>query len=182
MATPLIFDLTGSSPVIRAAEMVREDVDGDGFQEVVTDVAFGTGLLVLDPVRLGERRACVHNGFEALRALAEDFARVGGDKQHLDAADLAFLEEQVGLRMRVGGFSGGDVRFAELGITRIDLGDPEQIDSVDGAAADLFGNRYLRQAGARFTVRGQVREYVGIRFRVQARVALDLWGGRLAAA
>ena len=62
MATPLIFDLLGSGPVIRGAEMIREDIDGDGRLEVVTDLAFGTGLLVLDPVRLGERRTCFRNG------------------------------------------------------------------------------------------------------------------------
>lgn len=182
MATPLIFDLAGSGPLIRGSEMVREDVDGDGLDEVVTDLAFGSGLLVLDPARRGSRRSAFRHGFEALRALAEDFGLVGGGKEHLDESDLAFLEERVGLRMRVGGFAGGDVRLAELGVTRIDLGDPEQIDSLDQAAADLFGNRYLRQAGARFTVRGQVREYVALNFRIQARVALGLWGGRLAAA
>src|SRR5689334_17203216 len=90
MSTPLIFDLAGSSPIIRASDLVREDVDGDGFPEVVTDLAFGAGLLVLDPTLLGARRVRARDGFEALRALAEDFALVGGDKQHLDESDLAF--------------------------------------------------------------------------------------------
>jgi hypothetical protein len=181
MATPLIFDLAGSGPVIRGHEMVREDLDGDGLDEVVTDLAFGSGLLVLDPSRLGPRRAGLHDGFDALRAIAEEHGLVGEDKQHLDAEDLSLLEDRIGLRMRVGGFAGGDVRFADLGITRIELGDPERI--MDGAATDAFGNRYVRQAGARFTVRGQVREYVGMSFRVQARTALGPWGAaRLAAA
>lgn len=181
MATPLIFDLAGSGPVIRGHQMVREDLDGDGLDEVVTDLAFGSGLLVLDASRLEPRRAGLRNGFDVLRAIAEGHGLAGGDKQHVDAEDLSFLEERIGLRMRVGGFAGGDVRFAELGITRIDLGDPEEIE--DGDATDAFGNRYLRQAGARFTVRGQVREYVGMSFRVQARVALGPWGAaRLAAA
>jgi len=181
MATPLIFDLTGSGPIIRGPEMVREDLDGDGLDEVVTDLAFGSGLLVLNPARLGPRRAGLRNGFDMLRAIAEDLGLAGGDKQHLDAEDLSFLEERIGLRMRVGGFAGGDVRFAQLGITRIDLGDPE--DVAEAAEADAFGNRYVRQAGARFTVRGQVREYVGMSFRVQARTALGPWGAaRLAAA
>jgi hypothetical protein len=181
MATPLIFDLAGSGPVIRGHQMVREDLDGDGLEEVVTDLAFGSGLLVLDASRLGPRRAEIRHGFDALRAIAEDHGLVGGAKQHLDAEDLALLEERIGLRMRVGGFAGGDVRFAELGITRIDLGDPERV--VDSAGTDAFGNRYVRQAGARFTVRGQVHEYVGMCFRVQARPALGSWGAaRLAAA
>jgi len=181
MSTPLIFDLAGTGPVIRGHEMVREDLDGDGLDEVVTDLAFGSGLLVLDASRVGPRRAGVRHGFDALRAIAEDLGLAGGDKQHLDSDDLSFLEERIGLRMRVGGFAGGDVRFAELGITRIDLGDPEEV--LEDAAADLFGNRYVRQTGARFTVRGQVREYVGMCFRIQARTTPGPWGAaRLAAA
>jgi len=173
--TRLIFDLTGTGHVIRAAEMIPVDLDGTGRREVVTDLAFGTGLLVIDP-RLGE------NGFDALRAVAEQLSLVGGARQHLDAADLALLEERAGLRMRVGGLSGGDVRFADLGLTRIDLGDPGQIESLEEATSDMFGNLYVRQAGARFTLRGQVRDYANIFFRIQARGAPDRWEGRLAAA
>ncbi|HZN93515.1 MAG TPA: hypothetical protein VFB81_12460, partial [Myxococcales bacterium] len=208
MGTPLIFDLTGTGHIIREAEMIPVELDGDGRLEVVTDLAFGTGLLVFDP-RLGsdhpKRFACgaemfgsgtdlsaydiaaptedgFQNGFDALRAVAEKLSLVGGAKQHLDAADLALLEERIGLRMRVGGLFGGDVRFADLGLTRIDLGDPDRIESLDDAPSDVFGNVYVRQAGARFTIRGQVRAYVDIFFRIQGRVALDNAEERLAAA
>src|SRR5262249_54165976 len=130
MGSPLIFDLTGTGHHIREAEMIPVELDGDGRIEVVTDLAFGTGVLVFEP-KLGSRDSrefalgaemfgsgtdlsaygikattddgTSDNGFDALRAAAEHFHLVEGDKQHLDAKDLGFLEAEIGLRMRVGG-------------------------------------------------------------------------------
>jgi hypothetical protein len=208
MGTPLIFDLTGTGTLIREGEMVPVELDGDGRLEVVTDLAFGTGLLVFDP-KLGSQHpmkwatgaemfgsgtdlsaygitaptedGTFENGFDALRALAERFNLVGGQKQHLDSSDLSFLESKVGLMMRVGGLFGGDVSLRELGITRLDLGDPNQIETLDQAQTDTFGNKYMRQVGARFMIRGQIREYVDIFFRIQARITLDNPAEQLAA-
>lgn len=196
LASPLIFDLTGNGLKIRTANHVKLDLDGDGREEVITDLERGMGLLVFDSrydgggKDLGAGRdmfgdgtdlsaygiggpredGTFNNGFEALRALCEHLGRVGGTKQHLDASDLAFLEQHCGLRMRTDGVAGtADKRFSELGISRINLGRADGIQPLERAEEDAFGNRLMRQAGATFVVRGQPREYVDIWFNVQAR-------------
>ena len=111
---------------------------------LVTDLADGTGLLVFDPKLEGEGEHALgaemfgsgtdlsaygieattddgtfDNGFDALRAVAEKLNLVGGDKQHLDANDLAFLESAIGLKMRVGGLYGEDVGLADVAVTEL---------------------------------------------------------------
>src|SRR5262249_8234245 len=154
MASPLIFDLAGTGLKIKEGEMMEVDIDGDGKEEVITNLDKGIGLLVFDS-KTGEVNAAagrdyfgdktdlpvyrVHsprkdrhwdNGFDALRALAEHFELVREGKQYLDAKDLAFLEKQVGLRMRIEGLRGADRTFAEVRVARINLGDPKKIQSM----------------------------------------------------
>lgn len=192
LSSPLIFDLTGKGLKIRTARHVKLDLDGDGREEVITDLEQGMGLLVFDSKveGVGAGRdmfgdgtdlrgygitgprddGAFNNGFEALRALCEQMGRVREDKQFLDAGDLAFLEQQCGLRMRTDGVLGtADKRFAELGIGRVNLGREDGIQAIESADEDAFGNRFMRQAGATFVIRGQTREYVDIWFNVQAR-------------
>jgi hypothetical protein len=192
--SPLIFDLSGTGLKLKQGELIEIDIDGDGKKEVITNLDKGMGLLVFDskcqvrgdtaagrdyfgdrtdlsfygivPRSIDKRWA---NGFEPLRAMAEHFELVRKDKQYLDAADLAFLEKEVGLRMRLDGVKGSDRRFADVGITRIDLGDARKVVSMRDAKDDAFGNKIMTQAGATFVVKGKTREYADLWFNVQAR-------------
>jgi hypothetical protein len=190
--SPLIFDLAGTGLKLKEGELIEIDVDGDGNREVITDLDRGIGLLVFDSQsgEAGEGRDYFgdktdlsaygivspradrfwDNGFDALRALCEHYELVHGDKQHLDARDLEFLEREVGLRMRIDGVFGSDRTFAEVKITRINLGDPQRVQSIRAAQLDAFGNKLMKQEGATFVVDGETREYADIWFNVQARV------------
>jgi hypothetical protein len=199
LGSPLIFDLSGTGLKIRAGEHVEVDLDGDGRKEVITNLERGTGLLVFDSkfkptdgkdygagrdffgdgtdltgygiVGPGKDGGFA-NGFDALRALCEHFDRVHGTKQTLDAADLGFLESHCGLRMRLDGVVGGeDRKFSEVGITRIALGRPDRIQSLEEAAEDPWGNKLMKQEGATFVVKGVTREYADIWFNILARKA-----------
>lgn len=192
--SPLIFDLSGTGLKLKQGELIEIDIDGDGKKEVITNLDKGMGLLVFDSKckirgdtaagrdyfgdrtdlsfygivpRSIDKRWC--NGFQPLRALAEHFDLVHKDKQYLDAADLALLEKEVGLRMRLDGVKGSDRRFADVGITKIDLGDARKVVSMRDAKEDAFGNKVMTQAGATFVVKGKTREYADLWFNVQAR-------------
>jgi hypothetical protein len=193
LASPLIFDLHGVGLKMKTGEKVFIDIDGDGKGEIITNLDDGVGLLVFDAlagaevegagrdyfgdrtdltaygIHSGREDGLWENGFDALRALCEHFELVRGDKQHLDAADLALLEQEIGLRMRIEGLLGKDRTFSELGITRINLGDPRRIQSIKAATEDRFGNKLMKQEGATFLVKGQEREYADIWFNVLAR-------------
>lgn len=195
--SPLIFDLEGRGLKLKNKGLIEVDLDGDGKTEMVSDLDSHVGLLVFDSkyapeegeayaagrdmfgngtdlsaygIRGNQDDGTFANGFDALRALCEHFELVRGDKQHLDASDLKVLEEEVGLRMRVGGLvDGKDRRFEEIEITRINLGDPSGIQPIEEAEEDRWGNKLMRQAGATFIVGGETREYVDIWFNIQAR-------------
>jgi hypothetical protein len=193
LASPLIFDLAGTGLKLKKGERVEVDIDGDGKGEIITNLDNGIGLLVFDALDgvdvkgagrdyFGDRTDLSaygivsgrddgfwDNGFAALRALCERFGLVYGEKQHLDEKDLAFLEREVGLRMRIEGLFGSDRTFKECGITRVHLGDPDKIQSLEQASADRFGNKLMKQAGATFVVHGKEREYADIWFNVVAR-------------
>ena len=194
LASPLIFDLEGTGLELKQPALVAVDIDGDGQEELVTDLDGETGLLVFDSKdeglaeitgadMFGDNTDLTHygitaptesgefkDGFQALRALCEHYKLVNDSKQFLDAGDLAFLEEEVGLRMRVGGIQDGDDRkFAEIGVTEINLGNPAQTQHIDDAKEDRWGNKIMLQDGATFTIYGEVRMYADIWFKIQAR-------------
>jgi len=192
LMSPLVFDLAGRGLQLDKGVRVAVDLDGDGDGEMVTNVDNGLGLLVFDALDAdsdGAARAFFgdgtdlsgygiespradgrwDDGFAALRALCEHFFLVGGDKQFLDDADLAFLQDEIGLRMRIGGLHGDDVPLSELGITRIHLGAPSQVEPLDRAARDRFGNKWMRQTGATFVIAGHERSYADLWFAVTQR-------------
>lgn len=194
--SPLIFDLFGKGYKATDAEFVEVDLDGDGKMERFTDLDAHIGLLTFDSKLEGEEygagsemfgngtdlsmygikadteNGAFENGFDALRALAEHFDLVRAGKQHLDAGDLEILENEAGLRMRVGGVCEGEDRtFASLGVTQIALGDASKIQDIKAAEEDAYGNKLMRQEGATFVVRSTEREYVDIWFNIQGRVA-----------
>ncbi len=195
--SPLIFDLDGTGLKLQNSGMIEVDLDGDGKTELVSDLDAYTGLLVFDSKQddTEEGRAygrdmfgngtdmsayditgpkddgTFNNGFEALRAMAEKYELVKGSKQHLDAEDLKFLENEVQLRMRVGGIADGeDRRFSAVGISRIDLGAADKIKSLDESPEDQWGNKLMHQEGATFVVHSDTRQYADIWFNILARV------------
>ncbi len=193
LASPLIFDLAGVGLKMKQGEKVFIDIDGDGKGEIITNLDDGVGLLVFDAldgaeiqgagrdyfgdrtdltaygIRSNNNDGLWDNGFDALRALCEHFDMVYEGKQFLDAKDLAVLEKEIGLRMRVEGLNGKDRTFTELGITRINLGDPQKIQSIKSAQEDRFGNRLMKQEGATFLIKNVERDYADIWFNVLAR-------------
>lgn len=199
--SPLIFDLEGQGLKIMNGGLIEVDLDGDGNTETITDLDAHQGLLVFDSkletedgeehalgadlfgngtdmtsygIRGPEDDGTFANGFDALRAMAEHFELVHGDKQHLDAADLELLENEAGLRMRVGGVENGeDQTFTEVGISQINLGDADAIQSIEEAEEDAYGNRLMRQDGATFVVNDTERDYVDIWFNIVARTVTE---------
>jgi len=191
LMSPLIFDLQGQGLQIKKGERIAIDLDGDGKGELITNLDNGLGLLVFEAIDsldgagrdyFGDQTDLAgygirsprddgkwDNGFAALRALCESYELVHGNKQHLDARDLAFLEAEVGLRMRIDGLFGEDRTFAEVGISRINLGDPTKVQSIQEASTDRFGNKLMRQKGATFLVGERERPYADIWFSVTQR-------------
>lgn len=195
--SPLIFDLEGQGLKLKNGGLMEVDLDGDGKLEMISELDAHIGLLVFDSkfepedgqdygagrdmfgngtdlshygIRGPQDDGTFANGFDALRALAEKFDLVRGNKQHLDEADLTLLEREVGLSMRVGGISDGeDQGFRQIGITRINLGNPDGIQAIEQAEEDRYGNRLMRQEGATFVVKGTTRDYCDIWFNIQAR-------------
>ena len=165
----------------------------DGKKEMITDLDAELGLLIFDSKSddeditgrdmFGDNTDLSHygikadtqdgnfkDGFQALRAVCEHYKLVNDSKQFLDAGDLAFLEEELGMRMRVGGItSEEDRRFAEVGVTEINLGNPNQTQHIDDAPADRWGNKIMYQDGATFMVYNELRKYADIWFKIQAR-------------
>lgn len=199
LASPLIFDLEGQGLKLKNGGMIEVDLDGDGNVETISELDAHLGLLVFDSkfvpeegeayaagrdmfgdgtdlshygIRGPKEDGTFENGFDALRALAERFDLVRQGKQHLDADDLALLEKECGLAMRVGGVADGeDQGFRQIGITRINLGDPDKIQPIEEAEEDRYGNRLMRQEGATFVVNGEERDYCDLWFNIQARAA-----------
>lgn len=194
LGSPLIFDLEGTGLQISKPSMIAVDLDGDGKLEMITDLDAELGLLVFDSqvegrtdvtgadmfgdntdlsaygIQAPTEDGNFKDGFQALRALCEHYKLVDKSKQYLDQSDLMFLEEKVGLRMRVGGILSGDNRnFTEVGVSQINLGNPAQTQHLEDAAEDRWGNKLMLQDGATFTVRGEVRKYADIWFKIQAR-------------
>ncbi len=204
LASPLIFDLEGQGLKLKNGGMIEVDLDGDGKVETISELDAHLGLLVFDSkfvpeegepyaagrdmfgdgtdlshygIRGPKEDGTFENGFDALRALAEHFELVRGDKQHLDEDDLALLEKECGLAMRVGGVADGeDQTFRQIGITRISLGDADKIQAIEEAEEDRYGNRLMRQEGATFVVGGETRDYCDLWFNIQARADVGEFG------
>lgn len=198
---PLVFDLAGRGVGFDANRTVNVDLDGGKDVERITDLKQGTGLLTFDATpndastrvnkdqgllsgTFGDRTdlsgygvkgdrpdGTFSNGFTALRALGEKFGLITPQKQYLDGADLKVLEEKAGVKMRVGGVSGEDRSLGDLGISRIDLGDPSKTQTKAEASRDEHGNLLQRQEGASFTINGQTREYADAWFGLLGKSA-----------
>lgn len=194
---PLVFDLGGRGVGFDTASTTQANLNGKG-GEKINDLAAGTGLLTFDAtpgnnantfeqgkgllsgtfgdktdlsgygIRGDRPDGTFSNGFAAIRALGEHFGLIKPGDQVLSGDDLKVLEEKAGVKMRVGGVNGQDKSLADLGITQINLGDPNAVQSLDQASRDANGNLLQRQAGASFTINGQNREYADAWFKEQS--------------
>jgi len=189
---PLVFDLGGRGVGFDNAHQTTANLNGKG-GERINDLAAGTGLLTFagDPNKgvlansfgdktdlsrfglKGDRAdGTFSNGFTALRALGEHFGLIKPGDQALSADDLKVLEQKAGVKMRVGGVNGQDTSLADLGISQINLGDPNAIESKAQATRDANGNLLQHQAGASFVMNGQTRGYADAWFKDQPAKAV----------
>ena len=187
---PLVFDLGGRGVGFDTAHQTTANLNGKG-GERINDLAAGTGLLTFagDPNKgvlansfgdktdlsrfgiKGDRQdGTFSNGFTALRALGEHFGLIKPGDQTLSGDDLKVLEQKAGVKMRVGGVNGQDQSLANLGISQINLGDPNAIESKAQATRDANGNLLQHQAGASFVMNGQTRGYADAWFKDQPAV------------
>jgi len=187
-----VFDLGGKGVGFDSAHQTTANLNGKG-GERINDLAAGTGLLTFagDPSKgvlansfgdktdlskfgiKGDRPdGTFSNGFSALRALGQHFGLIGPGDQTLSASDLKVLEQKAGVKMRVGGVNGQDKSLADIGVSQINLGDPNAIESKAQATRDANGNLLQHQAGASFVMNGQTRGYADAWFKDQPAKAV----------
>ena len=175
--SPLSLDINGDG--IKTSEtIINYDIDGDGILDKINDSA--DAVLVFDKDGNGisgeDGSECFGNntdldgdgikdgfkdGFEALKELAKQNNLINGkDDNVLDSKDIAFLEENFGLKLKLNGYGSEAVSLKDAGITEINLGTTDEttlIDNFDGQ-----GNQLMKQEGATFTINGETKEYADI--------------------
>ena len=172
---PLSFDLNNDG-VKTTSETVDFDIDGDGKADKINNSA--DYVLVFDADGngiAGENGREVFgdytdidgdgmadgysNGFEALKAMALKYNLIGENDTKLDADDLKFLQEKVGLSFK-NGYQGQTYTFEELGITEINLPSTDEVEKI--VNFDGQDNILMTQKGATFIVDGEERTYADI--------------------
>ena len=176
-SSPLSFDLNGDG-VKTSNKVVDFDIDGDGKVDKINDSA--DAVLVFDKdgdgISGADGSECFGDntdldgdgvkdgyadGFEALKALAQREGLINGtDDNTLDAADLKYLEDNFGLKMKTGGYNSEAQSLADIGITEINLAQTNETTLEDNF--DGNGNQLMTQQGATFKVNGETREYADI--------------------
>ena len=174
-ASPLSFDLNNDG-VKTTSETVDFDIDGDGKADKINNSA--DYVLVFDADGngiVGENGREVFgdytdidgdgmadgysNGFEALKSMALKYNLIGENDTKLDADDLKFLQEKVGLSFK-NGYQGQTYTFEELGITEINLPSTDEVEKI--VNFDGQDNILMTQKGATFIVDGIERTYADI--------------------
>ena len=175
-SSPLSFDIDGNG-IGTTDEMISYDIDGDGKMDNIFNSADavlvfdkdGDGISGKDGSECfgdntdidGDGKADGYkDGFEALKALAEQNHLIGGDDTTLDKNDIAFLEQKFGLRIKAGGYTSDATSLFDLGITSINLAKTDKTSTdynFDGK-----GNELMHQEGATFEINGEEREYADL--------------------
>jgi hypothetical protein len=193
LSTPLVFDIHGSGFKVGDAELVPFDIDADGEEEYISDLK-SLAVLTFDSEghpsnekRTGrdlfgsntdlsayginvDGEETYDDGFQALAALVAHLGLIDDTKRSLNAEDLQRLETEIGLGLIVGGLNEGrKVGFAELGITKINLGDAATTQQLSECEEDMWSNRIMRQKGCTFVINSKVRDYADLWFNVQTR-------------
>lgn len=175
-ASPLAFDLNGDG-VKTSGTLINFDIDGDNEMDTIYNAA--DAILVFDADKdgiVGESGLEVFgdntdldgdgvkdgfkDGFEALKALAQNEGLINDEDRTLDANDLKILEEKHGLMMKTDGYLSEAKSLSELGISEISLAKTDEttlIDNFDGK-----GNQLMQQEGATFKINGVQREYADL--------------------
>lgn len=182
IASPLVFDLSGDGKVDTTGMEKAFDINGDGKVDKTGWAGVGDGVLVMrdgtsgldlfgdNTDTSGDGKADGHaNGFEALRALAEQHIP-GFQGDVLTAEHLQALADhpEVRLRMRVTTAPGvyEDKSLVDLGITQISLGYTDHGAEYEKGlrAGDEHGHQH-RQIGEGFVMNGQTRNVNDVWFR-----------------
>ena len=172
---PLAFD-KGNDGFKTKPETIDFDIDGDGIADKINDVdefvlAFdsnNSGIAGENGLELfgdgtdldGDGKPDGYkDGFEALKALALKYDLISVNDNVLDAEDLKFLQNKVGLSMK-DGYKGESYTFEELGITAINLPSTDEVETQEDF--DGQGNNLMTQQGATFVIDGEEVEYADV--------------------
>jgi hypothetical protein len=153
-------------------KVIQYDIDGDGIQDTINDVA--DGVLSIRGGASGHdvfgnntdldgdgKADGFKDGFEALKALARKEGLIDGKQDMvLDANDLALLEKKYQLAMKRSGYLSKNENLADLGITEIKLGssnDTQTAQNFDGQGNDL-----MSQEGSTFKINGKTQAYADV--------------------
>lgn len=163
----LVFDADGDG---RSGEQARElfgtetDLDADGRPD-----GFADGFAALKGFVARARREGVLSAAPAEEECPKELSGPCGPGW-LEQSDLAALEKDYGLRVRIGSLRARSVSLREAGIARVRLSDaaPRRIRNFDRLKNDL-----MRQEGARFAkLDGTIGVYEDVWFRATTPRAL----------
>ena len=169
--SPLTFDLNGDG-VKTSNKMIKYDIDGDGTQDNINDVA--DGVLSIRGGASGHdvfgnntdldgdgKADGFKDGFEALKALALQEGLIDGKKDMvLDVNDLVLLQKKYQLAMKTAGYLSKNENLADLGITEIKLGSSN--DTKTAQNFDGQGNDLMSQEGSTFKLNGKTQDYADV--------------------
>jgi len=169
--SPLTFDLNGDG-VKTSDKLTQYDINGDGKEETINDVADGTLSIRggnsgkdlfgdntdLDNDGLSDGFG---NGFDALKALAAKEGLIDSkDDMILDSKDIKILEDKYQFGMKTGGYNSSAKSLAALGITEIYLGKTDAVETQNNF--DGQNNMLMTQEGSIFAINGIKREYADV--------------------
>lgn len=169
--SPLTFDLNGDG-VKTSDKLTQYDINGDGKEETINDVADGTLSirggnsgkdLFGDNTDLDNdgKADGFANGFDALKALATKEGLINRkDDMVLDSKDIKILEDKYQFAMKTTGYNDKAKSLASLGITEIYLGKTDQVETKDNF--DGQNNILMTQEGSKFAINGQKRDYADV--------------------
>ena len=170
-SSPLTFDLNGDG-VKTSNKMIKYDIDGDGTQDNINDVA--DGVLSIRGGASGHdvfgnntdldgdgKADGFKDGFEALKALSLQEGLIDGKKDMvLDASDLVLLQKKYQLAMKTAGYNSKNENLADLGISEINLGKTNATQTAQNF--DGQGNDLMTQEGSTFKLNGKTQEYADV--------------------
>lgn len=169
--SPLTFDLNGDG-VKTSDKLTQYDINGDGKQETINDVADGTLSirggnsgkdLFGDNTDLNNDGLAdgFGNGFDALKALAAKEGLINNiDDMILDSKDIKILEDKYQFGMKTGGYNSSAKSLASLGITEIYLGETDAVETINNF--DGQNNTLMTQEGSAFAINGVKRNYADV--------------------
>jgi hypothetical protein len=165
---PLTLDVGGKG-ITTSNQTTQFDMTGNGQKQTVNDLGAGDGVLTIDSHGDGKSgedgtgllgnntdlsrfgiQGHFKDGFDALKAIAQNAKQKGliQNDQQLNAQELAVLQKNYGLEIKMGSLNNQAQSLASAGVNSIDLsgGATSSTQNFDGK-----GNNLENQAGATFT-------------------------------